>query len=52
MQPFHHRKTVKQSPGGHTITEFHGVGTIFKQMSRPVRHVAYIGTRDSQAAHR
>jgi hypothetical protein len=32
-------------PGGHLVREFRGNGTIFKQMSRPVRHVAYIGTR-------
>jgi hypothetical protein len=48
MPEFQHRKIVKQSPGGHTITEFIGNGTIFKQMSRPVRHVAYIGTRNQQ----
>ena len=47
---FEHRKIVKQSPGGHTITEFVGNGTIFKMLSRPVRHVAFIGTRTS-AAH-
>jgi hopanoid biosynthesis associated radical SAM protein HpnH len=48
LPEFQHRKIVKTSPGGHTITEFVGTGTIFKQMSRPVRHVAYIGTRDSR----
>ena len=46
MKPFEHRKIVEQSPGGHTITRFVGNGTIFKQLSRPVRHVGYIGTRD------
>jgi hypothetical protein len=45
LQLFEHRKFVKQTPGGHTITEFVGNGTIFKKMSRPVRHIAYIGTR-------
>jgi hypothetical protein len=47
---FEHRKIVKQSPGGHTITEFVGTGTIFKMMSRPVRHVSYIGVRDHSRA--
>jgi hypothetical protein len=46
LPEFQHRKIVKQSPGGHTITEFVGTGTIFKQLSRPVRHVGYIGTRN------
>jgi hypothetical protein len=45
LPEFQHRKIVKTSPGGHTITEFVGTGTIFKQMSRPVRHVKFIGTR-------
>ena len=48
LPEFQHRKTVTTSPGGHTITEFRGTGTIFKMMSRPVRHVKFIGTR-SQA---
>jgi hypothetical protein len=48
LPEFQHRKIVKTSPGGHTITEFVGTGTIFKQMARPVRHVKFIGTR-SQA---
>jgi outer membrane murein-binding lipoprotein Lpp len=47
---FQHRKIVQESPGGHKITSFVGNGTIFKQMSRPVRHVSFIGTR-TQAAH-
>jgi len=34
-------------PGGHTVNRFVGNGTIFKQLSRPVRHVAFIGTRSS-----
>jgi hypothetical protein len=47
---FQHREIVQESPGGHKIRSFVGNGTIFKQMSRPVRHVAFIGTR-SGAAH-
>ena len=43
------REVVTQSPGGHKVTNFVGstetTGTIFKQLSRPVRHVAFIGTR-------
>jgi hypothetical protein len=45
MPEFQHRKITETAPGGHTITRFVGNGTIFKQLSRPVRHVAYIGTR-------
>ncbi|MCP3444585.1 hypothetical protein [Bradyrhizobium sp. CCGUVB14] len=45
MREFEHRKITKTMPGGHTVYEFVGNGTIFKQLSRPVRHVAYIGTR-------
>ena len=45
LPEFQHRKIVQESPGGHKITSFVGNGTIFKQMSRPVRHVAFIGTR-------
>jgi hypothetical protein len=47
LPEFQHRKIVQESPGGHRITSFVGTGTIFKQLSRPVRHVAYIGTRSS-----
>jgi hypothetical protein len=47
LPEFQHRKIVKTMPGGHIMTEFVGTGTIFKQLSRPVRHVAYIGTRSS-----
>jgi hypothetical protein len=47
LPEFHHRKIVQESPGGHRITSFVGTGTYIKQMSRPVRHVAYIGTRAS-----
>lgn len=43
---FQHRMITKTLPGGHTVHEFIGNGTIFKQLSRPVRHVAYIGTRN------
>jgi hypothetical protein len=45
LQPFQHRMITETLPGGHTSHRFVGNGTIFKQMSRPVRHVAYIGTR-------
>jgi hypothetical protein len=45
MAPLQHRMITKVGEGGHTIREFIGNGTIFKQLSRPVRHVAYIGTR-------
>jgi hypothetical protein len=45
MPEFQHRMITETAPGGHTITRFVGNGTIFKQLSRPVRHVAYIGTR-------
>jgi hypothetical protein len=31
-----------------SVHEWIGNGTIFKQMSRPVRHVAYIGTRKTE----
>jgi len=42
---FQHRKVTKTMPGGHTVHEFIGNGTIFKQLARPVRHVKYIGPR-------
>jgi hypothetical protein len=42
---FQHREFVQESAGGHRIRSFVGNGTIFKQLSRPVRHVQYIGTR-------
>jgi hypothetical protein len=48
LPEFQHRKIVKQMPGGHIMTEFVGTGTFIKQMSRPVRHVAFIGTRASR----
>lgn len=46
MKPFEHRMITKTMPGGHISREFVGNGTFVKQMSRPVRHVAYIGTRN------
>jgi hypothetical protein len=45
MPEFQHRMLTKTMPGGHIVHEFIGNGTIFKQLSRPVRHVAHIGTR-------
>jgi 8-oxo-dGTP pyrophosphatase MutT (NUDIX family) len=45
LQPFQHREINEIGQGGHKITRFVGNGSIFKQMSRPVRHVGYIGTR-------
>jgi hypothetical protein len=45
LPEFEHRKIVQESPGGHRITTFVGKGTYIKQMSRPVRHVKFIGTR-------
>ncbi|NEU95669.1 hypothetical protein [Bradyrhizobium uaiense] len=45
MPEFQHRAITETTSGGHTITRFVGNGTIFKQLSRPVRHVEYIGTR-------
>ena len=46
MQPFVYREVVKQIvPGGPVVREFLGNGTFIKQLSRPVRHVAYIGVR-------
>jgi hypothetical protein len=45
LPEFQWREITQQMPGGHLVKTFHGNGTIFKQLSRPVRHVAYIGTR-------
>ena len=42
---FQHRMITKTMPGGHISREFIGNGTIFKQLSRPVRHVQSIGPR-------
>jgi hypothetical protein len=50
MPEFQYREVTQTGPGGHKITSFLGNGTIFKQMSRPVRHVAYIGPRWGGAA--
>jgi iron-sulfur cluster repair protein YtfE (RIC family) len=47
MQLFQRREIVEQGPGGHTIRRFIGNGTMFKEMTRPVRHVAFIGTRST-----
>ena len=46
LPEFQHREITQQMPGGHLVKSFVGTGTIFKQLSRPVRHVAYIGTRN------
>lgn len=40
LPEFQHREIKTESPGGHRITTFVGNGTIFKQLSRPVRQVA------------
>jgi hypothetical protein len=48
LPEFQHREIVEESRGGHRITRFVGTGSIFKQMSRPVRYVSYIGTRSTQ----
>jgi hypothetical protein len=45
LPEFQHRKITKTLPGGHQVTEFVGSGTIFKMLSRPVRHVVSIGPR-------
>jgi hypothetical protein len=46
LKPFEHREIRTESPGGHKITSFVGRGTIFAQLSRPVRHVKSIGADD------
>lgn len=43
---FQHREIKTESPGGHRITTFHGIGTIFKQLGRPARYVVGIGGDD------
>jgi hypothetical protein len=48
LPEFQHRMITETLPGGHISRRFVGTGTIFKQLSRPVRHVAYIGTRTHQ----
>jgi hypothetical protein len=45
LELFQHREFVQESAGGHKISSFVGNGTIFKQLSRPIRHVGHIGTR-------
>jgi hypothetical protein len=45
LKEFEHRMIQETLPGGHISRRWVGTGTIFKQMSRPVRHVAYIGVR-------
>jgi hypothetical protein len=45
LPEFQHRKITETMPGGHIVTRFVGSGTIFKQLSRPVRHVQRIGPR-------
>jgi hypothetical protein len=52
LEPFQYREMTQEMPGGHKVRTFHGNGTIFKQLSRPVRHVAYIGTRNGIATGR
>lgn len=47
MPLFQHRMITKQTPGGHTTHEFVGNGSFIKQMSRPIRHVSFIGTRNA-----
>jgi hypothetical protein len=42
---FQHREVKKTSPGGHQITEFIGNGTVYKQMSPPVRSVQRFVTK-------
>jgi hypothetical protein len=44
---YQHREIVEESRGGHKITRFVGRGSIFAQLSRPVRHVTFIGTRST-----
>lgn len=46
MKPFQYREITEESRGGHRRTRFIGRGTIYAQMSRPVRHVAHIGVRN------
>jgi hypothetical protein len=53
LPEFQHREIHSESRGGHKIVSFVGTGSIFKQMTRPVRHVGYIGTsrmRENQTA--
>jgi hypothetical protein len=50
MQPFQHRAVETIGPGGHRITTFHGVGSFYKQLSRPARHVLSIGAKNQGAS--
>ena len=51
LPEFQYKEIKRQSPGGHIMTEFFGRGTIFKQLSAPVRKVARIGVlRDGTQA--
>ncbi|MCK1507562.1 hypothetical protein [Bradyrhizobium sp. 18] len=45
LPEFQHREITRQMPGGHLVKSWVGTGTIFKQLSRPVRHVGFIGVR-------
>ena len=49
LPEFEHRKITEVMPGGHVVIRFVGNGTFIKQMSRPVRHVSYIGVRNASA---
>jgi hypothetical protein len=46
MKLFDHKEITEIGPGGHRITRFVGSGSIFAQLTRPVRHVQYIGVRN------
>jgi hypothetical protein len=46
LPQFRYREIKTESPGGHKITSFVGNGSIFAQLSRPVRHVRSIGADD------
>jgi hypothetical protein len=45
LKPLEHRMFTETMPSGHVMRRFVGNGTIFKQMSLPVRHVQRIGPR-------
>jgi hypothetical protein len=46
---FQWKEFVEDGPGGHRIRSFAGTGTIFAQMSPPVRRVMAIGPRRAAA---
>jgi hypothetical protein len=48
LKPFEHKEYTEESRAGHRVTKFLGTGTMFAQLSRPVRRVSYIGTRNLQ----